>query len=263
MSNLESIDKGRNIDWGHTSNDYATYRPGPPDSFYEKLSVLGVGLKNQRILDLGTGTGVLARKFAKQNAIVSGIDISKEQIEQAKKLAIQDNLKIDFRVSTAEETPFNDHSFDVITANQCWLYFDKEKSIAESKRLLVKDGLLVTSYFVWLPRKDKIAYESEKLILKYNPEWSANDYDGYVSPIPEWAKDDLNLRAMFSYDEQIPFTRESWRGRIRANRGVGAALTNEEVQQFDQEHEKILGNIIPEEFTVLHRIVAHIMEFKL
>lgn len=116
---LNHIDSGRPIDWGKTSYDYATYRPGPPDSFYEKLLALDIGLNKQRILDLATGTGVLARQFAKQGAIVSGIDISDVQLEQAKRLAEQENVEVDFRVSPAEITPFDENSFYVITANQC------------------------------------------------------------------------------------------------------------------------------------------------
>ena len=45
------------IDWGKTSQDYANYRYGQPNSFYEKLSAMGIGQKNQKILDIGTGTG--------------------------------------------------------------------------------------------------------------------------------------------------------------------------------------------------------------
>jgi hypothetical protein len=64
MQNKKMIYDGKEVDWGKTSNDYILYRPGYPDSFYDKLAALGVGLKGQRILDLGTGTGVLARNFA-------------------------------------------------------------------------------------------------------------------------------------------------------------------------------------------------------
>ena len=41
---------GTSIDWGKTSQDYANYRYGQPNSFYEKLSALGVGQKTQKIL---------------------------------------------------------------------------------------------------------------------------------------------------------------------------------------------------------------------
>jgi len=61
-------DPGRAIDWGRTSTDYATHRPGPPASLFERLASFGVGLAGQRILDLGTGTGVMARGFARRGA---------------------------------------------------------------------------------------------------------------------------------------------------------------------------------------------------
>jgi hypothetical protein len=51
-------------------------------------------------------------------------------------------------------------------------------------------------------------------------------------------------------------------GRIRSCRGIGAALSTEEVKRFDAEHEELLRSIAPERFTVLHRIDAHVFEFK-
>lgn len=262
MYGIGAVDEGRDIDWSLTSDDYAKYRQGPPDRFYDKLVALDIGLKNQKILDLGTGTGVLARKFAQQGSIASGIDISDGQIEQAKKLAIKNNLEIDFRVSPAESTPFDDQSFDVITANQCWLYFDEKKMISEIRRLLVPNGLLMISYFSWLPRMSEIASASEALILKYNPAWSGHDYRGYFPPMPEWAQTDFDLKAMFYSDEEIHFTREIWMGRIRASRGIGATLSTEKIAQFDLEHEEMLKNIAPEKFTIPHRIGAHVLVFK-
>ncbi len=255
------LDPGRIIDWGHTSKDYATYRPGPPNSFYEKLKALDVGLPDQCLLDLGTGTGVLAREFARRRVRnVCGTDISIAQVQMAKKLAQQENLNIDFRTSAAERQPFQDKEFDIITANQCWLYFDLPQTIREVKRLLTQDGHLMVSHFSWLPRKDEIARRSEKLILKYNPQWSAADYSGKIPAFPKWAEGHFRLKAMFYYDEKIPFTIESWRGRIRACRAIGAALSQEEVESFDRAHEKLLRETVTEDFTVLHRIDAHIFE---
>jgi hypothetical protein len=67
---------------------------------------------------------------------------------------------------------------------------------------------------------------------------------------------------MFYYDEPIPFTRESWRGRIRACRGIGAGLPAEEVRRFDAAHADLLSRIVPESFNVLHRLDAHFFEPK-
>ena len=78
-----TIDGGRPIDWGRTSSDYAAHRPGPPPSYYERLAALGVGTPGQRLLDLATGTGLVARSFAARGCHVAGCDIAPEQVEMA------------------------------------------------------------------------------------------------------------------------------------------------------------------------------------
>jgi SAM-dependent methyltransferase len=262
MHGLPSHDGPNIIDWGKTSNDYSTHRPGPPPSFYHRLAALGVGLPNQTILDLGTGTGALARQFARQGAIVSGIDISKEQVVAARALAVEENLRVDYVVGCAEQLPWQSSAFDIATANQCWLYFDKSKTIPELFRVLKPSGLLVTSHFSWLPRLDPIAKRTEELVLQFNPSWSAADWSGVIPACPKFAEPVFDVRAMFYYDEPIQFTRETWRGRIRACRGVGASMPPEKVAEFDAAHDDLLIRIAPETFTVLHRIDAHIFEFK-
>ncbi len=261
MHGLGAIDPGRTINWGRTSEDYARFRPGPPESFYEKLKVLGIGIHGQSILDLGTGTGVLAREFSRRGVLnVSGTDISDVQVRMAEELSKKQGLSVQFIQAKAESQPFENDSFDVITANQCWLYFDKKCVIPEVLRLLRTRGALVTSHFSWLPRMDEVARRSEELILKFNPQWTAANYDGEIPAFPKWAQKDFRLKGMFFYDEEIPFTRESWRGRIRACRGVGAALSEDEVREFDQEHERLLTETVGENFSILHRIDAHILE---
>ncbi len=252
------FDAGRPIDWGRTSADYARHRPGPPRSLYDKLNALGVGLPGQRIVDLGTGTGVLARELARRGCAAAGVDVSSEQVATARRLARGEGLDVDFRVASAEETPFDAASFDVATANQCWLYFDRARTIPELRRILVPDGLLVVSHFSWLPRQDPIARASEELVLRFNPDWSAADWDGRIPARPGWSREDFELRAMFFYDEPVPFTRESWRGRIRACRGTGASLRDEEIRAFDREHAALLERVAGETFTILHRIDAHV-----
>lgn len=61
---------------------------------------------------------------------------------------------------------------------------------------------------------------------------------------------------MFWFDDAMPFARESWRGRTRACRGVGATLAPAEVAAFDAEHQPLLERLAPENFHVLHRIDA-------
>jgi len=262
MQKFESVDQGRKFDWSKASRDYGTHRPGPPKSFYEKLAALGVGLKGQEILDLGTGTGLVAREFARRGCVVSGIDLSKGQIAMARELAEREALAVDLRVAPAEKLPFPDHAFDIVIASQCWFYFDKDKVLPEVRRVLKKGGRLVTCHFSYLPRLDEVARETERLILKYNPEWTAADLAQEIPACPEWAEDALIVRAMFYYDEAVVFTREGWRGRIRACRAVAAELAEDEVRRFDGEHAAMLERMTTPEFSVLHRIDAHILEFR-
>ncbi len=257
MHTIKAVDTGRSIDWSKTSSDYRAHRPGPPPSFYERLRALGVGLNGQHILDLGTGTGLLARQFARQGCIAFGTDIADNQIAEATQLAVNEGLDADFQVASSEKQPYPDHSFDCITAMQCWLYFPREATIAEVKRLLKPNGVLMTSHFSWLPRVSEIAAASEALVLKFNPQWGGKDYAGQV-PLDGYKMNaDFVSKAMFWYDEEIPFTRESWRGRMRACRGTGATLAPDELALFDAEHEALIEKIAPPEFTIPHRLDAH------
>lgn len=259
MHSLPARDGDRVIDWGRTSTDYATWRPNYPDEFYERLAETGIGIEDQRILDLGTGVGFLAISFASRGATVTGVDVAAGQIEQARKTAAANGLEIDFRVAPAEETGLPASEFDAITASQCWLYFDRERAIAEVKRVLRSEGVLMLSHMCWLPREDEIARRSEELVLQFNPDWTAADWSGEIPDIPGWAVGQFAKIDGFVFDVPIVFTREQWRGRIRACRGVGATLPAEEVASFDAAHAELLERTTPPEFTILHRIDCFVL----
>jgi SAM-dependent methyltransferase len=258
MYSIPAVDAGRNIDWSLSATDYATHRPGQPLAFFTRLAALGIGLPGQRILDLGTGTGDLARQFAKQGASAAGTDIAAGQIEAAKHMAARDALSAEFFVAPAHDNPFPDHSFDAITANQCWLYFDQEKTHAEVRRLLKPGGVLCVSYSSWLVASE-IVRASEALVLKYNPVWGGKNWSGVIPPQFDEFKAGSVQRAMFWFDAALPFTRESWRGRMRACRGTGATLPADQLEAFDAEHAAVLEKIAPPTFTIPHRCSAHIV----
>jgi SAM-dependent methyltransferase len=258
MYGLGISDEVKNIDWGRTSRDYMNYRPGPPSSLYDKLFAHGIGVEGQSIVDLGTGTGVMANEFSRNGCLVTGLDISKEQVSMAKMISDWECLNTTFIVNECEILPFADQSIDVFTANQSWLYFKHDKIIPEIKRVLKPNGKLVTSHFSWLPVPGGIANHSERLILEHNPAWTGAGYSGKIPLVPNWSLNEFNLITMFYYDEDIPFTRETWKGRVRASRGIGATLSEKEVQYFDKQHDELLRSISSEQFTINHRIDAHI-----
>lgn len=248
----KDIDGGKAFDWGRTSSDYAKFRDIYPPVFFEKIAEKGLCVKGQRVLDLGTGTGVVPRNMYKYGAEWTGSDISENQIAQAKVLAENDGMNIDFIVSAAEDINFPDEYFDVITACQCFLYFNYDIVIPKLAKLLKKGGRLVILFMAWLPDEDKIAGESEKLVLKYNPQWTGGGYVRQPIFVPEIAEKYFDIEYREEYDLMVPFSRESWNGRMKACRGIGASLSDEDIAAWENEHMKLLGEIAPEAFEILH-----------
>ena len=252
MISNESIDSGKVFDWGRTSEDYALYRDIYPDIFYKKVIDRSLCKDGQRVLDLATGTGVLPRNMYKYGAKWIGTDISENQIIQAQRLAREAGMDIEFFTAPAEEIDFPDNSFDVVTACQCFWYFNHDMLMPKLAKMLKPDGRLLILYMAWLPFEDKIAGESEKLVLKYNSSWSGAGETRKQIWVPDVAYDYFEQVSHEEYDVMIPFTKQSWHGRMRACRGVGASLSEDELTKWDAEHRELLDRIAPEHFEVLH-----------
>ena len=74
-----------------------------------------------KILDVGTGAGYFAIMLAARGYELTGIDLTPEMIAQAKKLAEQKNVSVDFQVMDAQNLTFPDETFDaVIARNLTW-----------------------------------------------------------------------------------------------------------------------------------------------
>lgn len=254
------IDAGKAFDWGRTSEDYARYRDIYPDIFYQKVADRGLCVDGQDVLDLGTGTGVLPRHMYRYGAHWTGTDISPEQIEQAKRLASEAGMDIAFRAVSAEKIEFPAGSFDVLTACQCFWYFDHEKVAPEFARILRDDGRLVVLYMAWLPYEDEIAGKSEELVLKYSPDWSGAGEKRHPISIPDVVYDYFEPEYHEEYDVMVPFTKETWHGRMKACRGVGASLNAEELKSFEKEHIELLDRIAPDKFEVLHYAAISVLK---
>ncbi len=233
-----------NVNFGLTAEDYAKHRTGFPDAFFERVFNEGIIKAGASIVDLGTGTGTLARGFAQRGCNVIGLDISAQMLEQARDLSEKAGLNnIDFRFAKAEATGLPDDSCDVVSAGQCWHWFDRPAAAEEMKRILKPNGHIVIAHFDWLPLKDNIVDATERLIQKYNPKWYETSANG-LGLYPEWLRDlgeagFLEIQT-FSFDMDVPYSHEAWCGRIRASAGMGASLSDEDVSRFDLELKSML-----------------------
>src|SRR5437867_8083623 len=75
----------------------------------------------ERVLDLATGTGVLARLAARRvtpGGAVTGLDLNDEMLKVARELPLPPGLKIEWRQGSALALPFDDGAFDVVVCQQ-------------------------------------------------------------------------------------------------------------------------------------------------
>jgi len=83
---LDHADSGKGFDFGKVAQDYAKYRDIYSARFFKTILQYNIGTAGQRVLDLGTGSGVICRHMASVSpgAKWVGADISTNQIEAAK-----------------------------------------------------------------------------------------------------------------------------------------------------------------------------------
>ena len=246
------------IDFGKTAADYGRHRAGFPDALFDRLATFGVGARGQRILDLGTGTGALARGFARRGCVVTGLDPSAPLLDEARRLDRDAGVEISYVNASAEASGLPGASFDVVSAGQCWHWFDRSRVASEVCRLLVPGGRLVIAHFDWIPLPGNVVEATEQLIEQHNPEWKLGGRNGVYGP---WLRDvavaGFSDIETFSFDVHVPYTHVAWRGRIRASAGVAASLQPDAVARFDDELRRLLAVQFPAEpLQTLHRVFA-------
>jgi len=110
-----------------------------PDSFAPVEAALDrLSSQPRRVLDLGTGTGAVARIVAERfpEAEVVGADLSPRMIEEARRNT--ESSRVSYQVADAQELPFANGSFDLVTLGNMIPFFDElARVVAPSGHVLV------------------------------------------------------------------------------------------------------------------------------
>lgn len=101
-------------------------------------------LKNQKILDIGCGGGILAESMAKCSADVTGLDVDEKTIAVAKSHAIKNSLNISYECVPVED--FVGGDFSIITCLEMLEHVENpDLVILNAVRLLRHGGYLFLS----------------------------------------------------------------------------------------------------------------------
>lgn len=249
---------GGSVDFGAAVGDYRKYRAGFPPEFFSALESREWARAGLRALDLGTGTGTVARGLAGLGLRVEALDPSEALLHEAAAIDAEAGVTVAYRAATAERTGADEAAYDLVTAGQCWHWFDRDRAAAEAMRVLKPGGRIVIAHFDWLPLPGNAVEATEALILAHNPGWTMAGGTGLY---PDWFADlagaGFGALESFSFDHAEPYSHTAWRGRIRASAGIRASLSNPAVAAFDAELAALLAARFPEDpLQVPHRVWA-------
>ena len=246
------------VNFGPVAADYGRYRAGFPQRFFKRLFAEGWVQPDHTVLDLGTGTGTIARGLALRGCHVTGLDSEQHLLTEAARLDREAATGVTYVEGKAEDTGLPARSFHVVTAGQCWHWFDRPKTVVEVGRVLTAGGCLVIAHFDWLPMRGNVVAMTERMVERYNPEWHLGNNSGiYPTFLADLGEGGFEAMETFSFDADVSYSHEAWRGRIRASAGIGASLPAETVALFDAElAEALKANWPVEPLVVPHRVWA-------
>jgi SAM-dependent methyltransferase len=96
--------------------------------------------RGERWLDIGTGTGSVAVRAARAGAAVTGSDLAPALIETATRLAAEEGLSIAYEVGDAEQLPYPDSSFDVISSSFGAIFGPDHSAVAAELARVCRPG---------------------------------------------------------------------------------------------------------------------------
>ena len=132
--------------WDRNAGRYDRFMRKDRAAYDEMYELIRPIVRHKTVLELATGTGLIAKHIVNAAAHIEATDASAEMIAEAKR----DNRssKLYFSVQDMFCLPYADKSFDaVIVSNALHIVPQPEKALAEIHRVLKDDGVLIAPTF--------------------------------------------------------------------------------------------------------------------
>ena len=132
--------------WDKNAGRYDCFMRKDRAAYEEMYALIWPVVKAKTVLELATGTGLIAKSIVNAAAHIEATDASPEMIAEAKR--DNQSAKLHFSVQDMFCLPYADKSFDaVIVSNALHIVPQPEKALAEIHRVLKDDGVLIAPTF--------------------------------------------------------------------------------------------------------------------
>ena len=132
--------------WDKNAGRYDRFMRKDRAAYDEMYELIRPVVKAKTVLELATGTGLIAKHIVNAAAHIEATDASAEMIAEAKRDTR--SAKLHFSVQDMFHLPYANQSFNVvIVSNALHIVPQPEKALQEIKRVLKDDGVLVVPTF--------------------------------------------------------------------------------------------------------------------
>ena len=121
-------------------------------------------IEGKKILEVSFGSGYLMKQYAKNNLDVYGIDYNEKMLEKTSKKMLSKKIDAKLSIANVEKLPFPDSTFDTVINTMAFTgYPNGDRAMAELKRVLKKDGILLLVDFNYPANRNLFGFGIIKL----------------------------------------------------------------------------------------------------
>ena len=185
--------------WDRTAKSYDHFMKKDHKAYKQMYSLIYPVVRHKQVLELATGTGLIAQHIVRSADHIEATDASQEMIEQAKQGV--KSTKLYFSVQDMFHLPYADQSFDVvIVSNALHIVPEPERALAEIRRVLKDDGVLVAPTFTHADNAffGKVkAFFMKRAGFPLHSKWTSHEYLAFLRENGWTVQKSIVLKASF------------------------------------------------------------------
>lgn len=168
--------------WDRNARFYDVFMKKDAAAYEQMYELIRPAVNGKNVLELATGTGMIAKNIADSASAVEATDLSPDMIEQAERGNEKTNVR--FSVQDMFALPYPDETFDaVIVSNALHIVPEPQRALSEIRRVLKDGGTLIAPTFTHAGNdmRGKLKAFFMKLVgFPLHSKWSDDEYLSFL-----------------------------------------------------------------------------------